>query len=449
MPEDSYRYLFDLALILISTKVFGLFTKRIHLPQVVGALLAGLVFGPAGFGILHASDFLTTMSEIGVIVLMFTAGMHTDVKELKNSGKAGFIVALIGVIVPLAGGTLLGMLYTPEGSNDVTLIQHIFIGTILTATSVSITVETLTEMGKLNCKVGNTILAAALIDDVLGLIVLTVVTSVGAGTGGIGIVLLKILLFFVFVGIVAVLASRFFTWYENRTKRNLRRYPVLAFVLCLVMAYVAEEVFGVSDIIGAFAAGVIIGSTPKSEYVSSKFSPLSYLLLTPIFFASIGIKVEIKGMNASVLIFTVLLVLVAIATKLIGCGLGAKLDRFTNKEALQVGIGMVCRGEVALIVANKGASMGLMPDMFFGPVIIMIVCCTIFTPIALKFAFKEKNKNVPAMVDADGETIQECQPESNLTKKLRKVKALDEMTQEQVVKMYIDEKETEENGKKS
>lgn len=441
MPEDSYKYLFDLALILISTKVFELFTRKIHLPQVVGALFAGLVFGPAFLGILHETDFLTQLSEIGVIVIMFSTGMHTDIKDLKESGKAGFVVALIGVLVPLAGGAALGMLFTPEGADPLSLIQAIFLGTVLTATSVSITVETLSEMGKLNCKVGNTILAAALIDDVLGLIVLTVVTSMASDAGDIPIVLLKILLFFVFVGLVAIFGRKLFVWYENRTKRNLRRYPIMAFVFCLLMAYLAEQVFGVSDIIGAFSAGMIVGATPKSEYVSSKFQPLSFLLLTPIFFANIGIKVEVSGMSASLVIFTLLMILVAIATKVIGCGLGAKVDGYTNKECLQVGIGMACRGEVALIVANKGAALGLMPDIYFGPIIIMIIACTIFTPIALKFAFKEKGKK-KVVVSASGIAVDECEP-TNLTKKLKKREELDHMTAREAMKAYLDELEDE------
>ena len=165
---ESYRFLLDLALILLTTKIFGLITRRLQLPQVVGALLAGLVFGPGVLGILQPSDFLSSLSEIGVIVIMFSAGMTTDIRELKNAGKSGFLVALIGVLVPLGMGTALGFLFAPGESGPGALLQHVFIGTILTATSVSITVEALKELGKLNTKVGNTILAAALIDDVLG-----------------------------------------------------------------------------------------------------------------------------------------------------------------------------------------------------------------------------------------------------------------------------------------
>ena len=174
---ESYRFLFDIALILLSTKLFGLLTRKLQMPQVVGALVAGLIFGPAMLNILHPTDFLSHLSEIGVIVIMFSAGMTTDIHELKNAGKSGFLVALIGVVVPLGLGALLGFLFSPDEAGPNLILQHVFIGTILTATSVSITVETLKEIGKLNSKVGNTILAAALIDDVLGLVVLTIVTS--------------------------------------------------------------------------------------------------------------------------------------------------------------------------------------------------------------------------------------------------------------------------------
>lgn len=386
----NYKFLLDVALILLSTKVLGLITRKLQLPQVVGALLAGLIFGPAVLNIIQPTDFLSSLSEIGVIVIMFSAGMSTDIKELKRAGTSGFLVALIGVLVPLGMGTLLGFLFSPGESDPSQVLQHVFIGTILTATSVSITVETLKEIGKLNTKVGNTILAAALIDDVLGLVVLTVVTSLAGDSVNVALVLLKILLFFVFVAVIAFAGIKLFTWYENRFQKNLHRFPLLAFVLCLLMAFLAEVVFGVADIIGAFAAGVIVANTPRGAYIESKFQPLSYLLLTPIFFASIGLEVELPAMSWQIVLFAVLLVLVAILSKLVGCGLGAKAFGFTWRESVQVGLGMACRGEVALIVANRGASMGLMPESYFGPIIIMVVCCAVFTPIALKLAFRSK-----------------------------------------------------------
>ena len=207
----SYHYLMDLALILLSTKLLGILTKRIQMPQVVGALLAGLILGPAMLNVLSETEFLTQLSELGVIVLMFSAGMGTDIQELKHSGKAGFLVALLGVLVPLALGTGLAVFAARVGMIVYSgFLEAVFIGTVLTATSVSITVETLKELGKLETKVGNTILAAALIDDVLGLIALTIVSSVAGGQESILLVLVKIVLFFVFAAVVSLLALKFF-----------------------------------------------------------------------------------------------------------------------------------------------------------------------------------------------------------------------------------------------
>lgn len=386
----SYKYLLDIALILLSTKLLGMLTRKFQLPQVVGALLAGLILGPAVLNVIQATDTLTQLSEMGVIVIMFSAGLGTDIQELKHSGKSGFLVALCGVLVPLVMGAGLAFLFNrgefAHPGNP--LLQNIFIGVILTATSVSITVETLKELGKLSTKVGNTILAAALIDDVLGLICLTIVTSLAGAEANIAVVLLKIVLFFVFVGVVGFLFVKFFGWYTRKKgNQDLRRWPVAAFVLCLLMSFCAEEFFGVADIIGAFSAGLIITLTPKAKYVESKFSPLSYLLLTPIFFANIGLKVVLPPMSLQIVLFAVLLLAAAILSKLAGCGLGSRFCGFRGRQCVQVGVGMACRGEVALIVANKGMAMGLMPAAFFGPVIIMVVCCAVLTPIMLKVSF--------------------------------------------------------------
>ena len=388
----SYHYLLDLALILLSTKVLGLFTQRIQMPQVVGALLAGLLLGPAGLDILAETEFLSQVSELGVIVLMFSAGMGTDIHELRSTGKAGFLVALCGVLVPLAMGTALAWGAGETGLlTKGSFLEAVFVGTILTATSVSITVETLREMGRLDTKVGNTILAAALIDDVLGLIALTLVSSVAGGDESVLLVLVKIVLFFVSALVVGVAAKRAFTWMMERShEQNLRRYPVLAFVLCLLMAYCAEAFFGVADITGAYAAGLVISCTPKAAYIQSKFEPLSYLLLTPVFFASIGIDVTVGGLTTSMAIFSILLLVISVISKVVGCGLGAKLCGFDRRESLQVGVGMVCRGEVALIVADRGLSLGVLTSAMMTPVIITVIGGTILTPILLKLVFRTK-----------------------------------------------------------
>ena len=386
---EDYSYLISIALILLSTKVLGLFSKVVRLPQVVGALLAGIILGPACLGIVHSTEMLSNLSEIGVIVLMFAAGLETDIDELKRSGKASFLIALIGVLVPLAGGAAVAYFFNDSTDSNV-MLQNIFIGIILTATSVSITVETLKEMGKLSTRAGNAILGAAIIDDILGIIALTIVISMADESVNIGIVLLKILGFFAFTFVAAVGYHYAFKKWTDNSAVKLRRYVVISFVFCLVLAYCAEVFFGVADITGAFFAGLALSGTKKSEYISKRFDTLSYLLLSPIFFAGIGLKVELPKMNGEIVLFTVLLCVVAALTKVIGCGLGAKICKYTSKESLQIGVGMISRGEVALIVANKGEAVGLMSDKFFAPVIIMVVFTTVVTPVLLKLVFKDK-----------------------------------------------------------
>ena len=387
MVMEDYSYLISIALILLSTKVLGLFSKVVRLPQVVGALLAGIILGPACLGIVHSTEMLSNLSEIGVIVLMFAAGLETDIDELKRSGKASFLIALIGVLVPLAGGAAVAYFFNDSTDSNV-MLQNIFIGIILTATSVSITVETLKEMGKLSTRAGNAILGAAIIDDILGIIALTVVISMA--NESVNIVLLKILGFFAFTFVAAVGYHYAFKKWTDNSAVKLRRYVVISFVFCLVLAYCAEVFFGVADITGAFFAGLALSGTKKSEYISKRFDTLSYLLLSPIFFAGIGLKVELPKMNGEIVLFTVLLCVVAALTKVIGCGLGAKICKYTSKESLQIGVGMISRGEVALIVANKGEAVGLMSDKFFAPVIIMVVFTTVVTPVLLKLVFKDK-----------------------------------------------------------
>ncbi|EOT2960152.1 cation:proton antiporter [Clostridium perfringens] len=389
----SYEFLFDLALILISTKLFGLITKKVRMPQVVGALVAGVILGPAVLNVLSETEFIQKLAELGVIVLMFTAGLETDINQLKKTGKASFIIAVLGVIIPLAGGFFIASIFN-KGNDVNTILQNVFIGIILTATSVSITVETLKEMGKLNTRAGNAILGAAIIDDILGIIALTITTSLADPSINVIIVLAKIVMFFIFAGFSGYLFHWAFIKLDERYQRDLRRFVIIAFVFCLLLSFCAEEFFGVADITGAFIAGLVISDSNRSKYLNSRFETLSYMLLSPIFFASIGIKVQLTAMTKTIFIFAILLLIVAILSKVLGCALGAKLCKYSNREAIQIGTGMISRGEVALIVANKGIAMGLMLPEFLAPVVIVVVVTTIVTPILLKVVFNNKSKSV-------------------------------------------------------
>ena len=387
---EEYSYILFIALILLSTKILGLVTKKMKLPQVVGALLAGVILGPAVLNVVKETEFISELSEIGVIVLMFTAGLTTDVKELKRTGKASFIIALLGVIVPLFGGLgLAAAMGVGKGDKLACspFLQHLFIGVVLTATSVSITVETLKELGKLSTRAGNAILGAAIIDDILGIIALTLITSLADTSVHVATVLIKIVAFFAVAIGCTVVYHVVFTKWRKRDKKDLRRHVIISFVFCLLMAYVAE-LFGVADITGAFVAGLAISSEKDVKYISNRFETLSYMFLSPVFFASIGLTMN--GIN--MVLFTVLLLAVAIITKIIGCGLGAKVCKYTNQESLQIAMGMISRGEVALIVAAKGQKLGLMGDEVFAPIIIMVVATTIITPVFLKFVFKDNHE---------------------------------------------------------
>ena len=265
---------------------------------------------------------------------------------------------------------------------------------ILTATSVSITVETLREMGKLNSNVGNALLGAAIIDDILGIIALSVVSSFADTSVQVSVILLKIVLYFVVMAVVSfVLYKILKNWFMD--KENFKRQVIAVIGLCLLLAYISEEYFGIADITGAFVTGLIISAVGlKKEKIMFAVDDLSYAFLSPIFFASIGLKLVLPKMSMIIVAFAVVLSIVAIISKLWGCALGAKMFKFSNKESLQIGAGMVSRGEVALIVANKGVKLGIISNVIFALILIVVIITTIIAPILLKLAFKEDKAKV-------------------------------------------------------
>ena len=387
----NYEFLLWIALILISTKVLGLLCKAVNLPEVVGALLAGVILGPSALNLMSmqgdTGTLLGYVAEMGVIFLMFSAGLDTDLKELKANLGASFITALIGVIVPLIGGMIGYALYFGEDlSNYDQMLQSLFVGVVLTATSVSITVDTLREMGRLSGKVGMTILGAAIIDDILGMIVLAVVSSMKDTSVKPAAVLIKIVLYFVLILVLFLATTHLeFAFSKNDHKR---RVAIFAIAFCFILAYVSEVGFGIADITGAYFAGVMLCRSKIRDYVDIKIHDVSTVFFSCIFFASVGLKVTMGGMTLKIWLFAVILTVIAIITKMIGCGLGAKICKFTWKESLQTGVGMISRGEVALIVAEKGRQVGLISEDLFAPIILVVIVTTLITPILLKVVFK-------------------------------------------------------------
>lgn len=384
---ETYEILKDLTIIVVFAKLFAIFAKKIKAPQVVGEIIAGILIGPSVLGLVEQTSFLGQMAEIGVVLLMFSAGLGTNLHELMKTGVKAFIIACCGVFIPLVSGALLYFAYygmAPWGSEA--FYKGVFIGVILTATSVSITVEALKELGKLKTELGQTILSAAIIDDVIGIVVLTVVIGFKDPTSDPVKVGISTILFFILSIGVGVLFYNLFK-YINGRHPHARRVPIFGLGLCFGMAFIAEEYFGIADITGAYVAGVILCSLKSSDYIAEKMDISSYMLFGPIFFASIGLKTNMDSVTIPMMVFCGLFVIVGLLSKVVGCGLVSKVLGMNWSDSLKVGVGMMTRGEVALIVAQKGLNAGLLTSDYFTGVILLIVISSIATPIVMKLLF--------------------------------------------------------------
>ena len=388
MEINTLDILKNLAIILVAAKLLGIVARKLGAPQVVGEIIAGLIVGPCMLNFVSYDGFISGMAEIGVILLMFSTGLGTNLKELIKAGPIATLIACVGVAVPLAGGTLLySVFYGFSALGSQEFYRALFIGTIMTATSVSITVATLQELGHLKSFLGTTIVSAAVIDDVIGIVVLTCVLGASSRTGtGLGKVLMNTVLFFataIGVGLIAHFAMK---WLDKRNPHT-QRITIVSLAFCFAMAYIAEQYFGIADITGAYIAGIVLCTLEDAPYVERRVDISNYVLFAPIFFASIGLKTDISGLTPEILLFSVCFVVVALITKIIGCGLAAKICRFSWGDSLKVGVGMMTRGEVALIVAQKGLDIGVVDSVYFTAVILLIVVSSVATPLVLKALF--------------------------------------------------------------
>ena len=363
-----YSIFRNLALILISAKFFALLARKCRAPQVVGEIIAGLVIGPCLLNLVQPSDSIAIFAEIGVVLLMFTTGLGTNLQELMRAGPIATLIACVGVAVPLAGGTLLySLFYGFSALGSPEFYRALFIGTIMTATSVSITVATLQELGKLKSFLGTTIVSAAVIDDVIGIVVLTCVLGASGGTDtSLVDVLMDTVLFFIAAIVIGLIIHKAMLWLDHRNPHT-QRITIVSLAFCFAMAYIAEQYFGIADITGAYIAGIVLCSLEDAPYIER--------------------RVDISGLTPTILLFSACFVIVALLTKIIGCGLAAKLCRFSWGDSLKVGVGMMTRGEVALIVAQKGLGAGVVDPVYFTAVILLIVVSSIVTPLALKGLF--------------------------------------------------------------
>ncbi len=405
---QPFELLLPLALILLLSKLMGLGAHKCGMPAVIGMLVAGILVGllryipweplqTAFFGA-DVEFAISVMSKIGVVLIMFSAGLGTDLKKLKQTGVASIVITSLGVIVPMGLGALTAFMFFPEAG----VLSDLFYGAILTATSVSVTVAVLKELGKLDTKVGTSIVAAAVIDDVIGIVVLSVLTGFSSGgNSGAGwdwfnpnacLVIIKIVLFFAAAIALGVGLRKLFDRMERSAPHN-RRIPIISLAACFVYSYCAEKFFGVADITGAYLAGILLGGTlSETPYVESKVDTMGYLFFSPIFFASIGMDLDFGGLTPAFLAFGAVFVVMALLGKLVGCGVGAKLCKFTWADSFRVGLGMMVRAEVVLICTEKGVQAGLVSESIYPFIFLIILLSSILTPILLKWSYAREEK---------------------------------------------------------
>lgn len=381
-----------LVMILFFTKIAGDLSVRLGQPAVLGKLLVGVILGPAVLGWIENTTFIEQTAEIGVLLLMFIAGLETDLDQLKSNWKSALAVAVGGIILPFIGG------YGAAAAFGFTHSHALFFAVLFCATSVSISVQVLKEMNKLSSREGTTILGAAVIDDVLVVILLAFIMSMlGQGSDvSLGMLVGKKVLFFV----ITIAASIFVVPPMMKWLSKLKvteAVITMALVICFGFAYFAE-MLQMAGIIGAFAAGIALSQTPFRHDIEHKIEPIAYAVFVPVFFVSIGLNVSFEGIGSQIGLLVVITI-VAIVTKLLGGFAGARLTGFDNKSSWVIGSGMVSRGEVALIIAATGLQGGLLLQEYFTAVVIMVIITTLATPPLLKILFSEKSSASNKSVD--------------------------------------------------
>ncbi|HDR7383510.1 sodium:proton antiporter [Bacillus toyonensis] len=384
----EFEFFFQIALILLSTKLAGDLSVRLGQPSVLGKLIVGIVIGPAVLGWIENSELLTQLSNIGVILLMFMAGLETDLEELSANRNSSLAVALGGIILPFVGGYVSGLVMGMEQGNAV------FLGLLLCATSVSISVQTLRDLGKMKTRESTTMLGAAVFDDILVVILLAFAMSfLGTDDVNLTMVILKKVVFFASIiligwkGVPAIMR-----WLSPL--RVSESIVSAALIICFSFAYFGE-LLGIAGIIGAFAAGIAISQTNYKHEVEKKVEPIAYAMFVPVFFVSIGMNITFDGIGNQIW-FILALTVIAVFTKLIGCGFGARMTGFDAKSSAIIGAGMVSRGEVALIIAGTGLSSGLLAQDYFTAIVIVVILTTMITPPMLKYTFGAKDKAMKA-----------------------------------------------------
>lgn len=394
---DYYVVLLPLGIILVVSKLLSKFCRKVNLPQVIGMLLAGVLIGVLNY-IPTVGEFVLSptavtglgfFAKIGVILIMFAAGLDIDIKQIRVIGVPAILITMVGVAVPMVLGFGVAQLCMPQNG----IAANLFYGSILTATSVSVTVATLQELGRLNSKVGSTVVAAAILDDIIGIIVLSVVSSLGgtssAGQSDVLWVIIKTVLFFIAAIVVGLGASKLFTWIEKKFPHH-RLLPILSVALCFLFAYSSEMIFGIADITGAFVAGLVLSVNPEHSYIERRSDIMSYMIFTPVFFANIGITTQITSIDSGMILFGLLFIVAGLVGKVVGCGGTALLCRYGLKDSFRVGIGMMARAEVALVCAQKGVEIGMISSSIMPFIVVLIILSSFVTPILMRASYKKE-----------------------------------------------------------
>ena len=394
---DYYVVLLPLGIILVVSKLLSKVCRKINLPQVIGMLLAGVLIGVLNY-IPTVGEFVLSptavtglgfFAKIGVILIMFAAGLDIDIKQIRVIGVPAILITMVGVAVPMVLGFGVAQLCMPQNG----IAANLFYGSILTATSVSVTVATLQELGRLNSKVGSTVVAAAILDDIIGIIVLSVVSSLGgtssAGQSDVLWVIIKTVLFFIAAIVVGLGASKLFTWIEKKFPHH-RLLPILSVALCFLFAYSSEMIFGIADITGAFVAGLVLSVNPEHSYIERRSDIMSYMIFTPVFFANIGITTQITSIDSGMILFGLLFIVAGLVGKVVGCGGTALLCWYGLKDSFRVGIGMMARAEVALVCAQKGVEIGMISSSIMPFIVVLIILSSFVTPILMRASYKKE-----------------------------------------------------------
>lgn len=376
-----------LCVILVTTTLSSHFSRRFGIPAVIGQLVVGVLLGKGVLDLIHPDLIIHDFSEIGVILLMFIAGIESDLSLLKKYLKPAILVAVFGVIFPVLLGWGTGELFQIDS------IESLFFGIILAATSVSISVEVLKELRALDTKEGSTILGASVIDDILIVLVfslsLSFLTKDTTSSSNLPLMLIEQVLYFVGIYLLVKWIAPYLMKLSQRLFAN-SAIIIVSLVICLGMSYIADFV-GLSSVIGAFFAGIAVGQTKVKDTVQTNVEALGYAVFIPVFFVSIGLEVTFDQFFDQ-LSFVLLFTFIAVFSKLAGGFLGAKISRFSNNSALMVGAGMISRGEMALIILQIGNEAGLVERRFYSPLVLIILLSTLISPLVLK-AFTKRIYN--------------------------------------------------------